>query len=163
MWSPDLEFVDEWTFPLLSESRTGVPDHMVDACFAVGSDLRWRRNGAYIDLDRLWWTLSLHESGAFQLGLDSSGPRPRVTSDTEGDRYLGICLYTVALHRDLTLAEATVEIADIVQAELTGYPPWVHWPSKDKRILFPKLVDGEAVWQDPRDGTLVARIGELTA
>ncbi|KQU28303.1 MULTISPECIES: hypothetical protein [unclassified Rhodococcus (in: high G+C Gram-positive bacteria)] len=63
MWGPDLEYVDEWTLPLLPDSGMGAPTQMVDACVAVGSDLHWRRSGAHLDLDRLRWTLSLHETG----------------------------------------------------------------------------------------------------
>ncbi len=161
MWFPDLEFVDEWTLPLLPESGLGAPTQMVDACFSVGSDLRWRRYGANLDIDRIQWTLSLHETGVVQLGVNSSGPRPGVKSNSEDDRMIDIERYTVALHVGLTLAEATVEIADIVQTELAGYFPWVEWPVEEKRLLLPTVVDGEAVWRDPRTGRSVARIGEL--
>lgn len=162
MWSPDLEFVDQWTLPLLPESGLGAPTQMVDACFAVGLDLRWRRQGAYLDLDRLRWTLSLHETGVVQLGVNSSGPRPRAKTDSEDDKTLGIELYTVALHVGQTLAEATVVIADIMQTELAGYPPWVEWPIEEKRLLLPTVVDEEAVWRDPRTDRSVAPIGLLT-
>ncbi|MBY6686577.1 hypothetical protein HQ305_13520 [Rhodococcus sp. BP-149] len=64
---------------------------------------------------------------------------------------------------DLSLAEATVVIADIVQTELAGYPPWVEWPVEEKRLLWPTVVDGEAVWRDPRTDRAVAPIGLLAA
>ena len=160
---PDLEFVDEWTLPVRPESGSGAPTQMVDACYAVGSDLRWRRYGAELDIDHLKWTLSLHETGTVQLGVNSRRPRRRVRGEADGVRALGIQRYTVSLHMDLTLAEATVVIADIVQTELAGYPPWVQWPIEEKRLLLPVVVEGEAVWRDPRTGRSVAPIGELTA
>ncbi|KQU07290.1 hypothetical protein ASG56_07115 [Rhodococcus sp. Leaf7] len=163
MWGHDLEYVDEWTLPLLPESGTGAPTQMVDACFAVGSDLHWRRSGAHLDLDRLRWTLSLHETGVVGLGVNSSGPRRRVKVTSVDERTVGISLYTVALHMDLSLAEATVVIADIVQTELAGYPPWVEWPVEEKRLLWPTVVDGEAVWRDPRTDREIAPIGLLAA
>lgn len=115
---PDLEFVDEWTLPVRPESGSGAPTQMVDACYAVGSDLRWRRYGADLDIDHLEWTLSLHETGTVQLGVNSRRPRRRIRSGADGVRELGIQRYTVSLHMDLTLAEATVVIADIAQTEL---------------------------------------------
>ncbi|WP_328810744.1 hypothetical protein [Rhodococcus sp. NBC_00294] len=163
MWGPDLEYVDEWTFPLLPDSGMGAPTQMVDACVAVGSDLHWRRSGAHLDLDRLRWTLSLHETGVVGLGVNSSGPRPRLKASNVDERTLGIARYTVDLHMDLSLAEATVVIADIVQTELAGYPPWVEWPVEEKRLLWPTVVDGEAVWRDPRTDRAVAPIGLLAA
>ncbi|MBY6365669.1 hypothetical protein [Rhodococcoides corynebacterioides] len=156
------EFVDEWTLPLLPESGLGAPTQMVDACFAVGSDLRWRRHGANLDIDRLQWTISVLETGDIHLGVHSDGPRPRarVRANSNDDRTVGVTV-GAGLHMDQSLADATVLVADIVQTKLAGYPPWIQWPIEEKRLLLPTIVDGEAMWRDPRTDRSVASIGLL--
>ncbi|WP_328812418.1 hypothetical protein [Rhodococcus sp. NBC_00297] len=163
MWFPVFEYVDEWTLPLLPENGGGAPTQIVDACFAVGLDLRWRRYGARLDLNRLQWTLSLLETGDVHLGVRLEGPDSDVDpSAGDDDRTLDFSVGGVGLHMDQTLPEAMVVVADIMQTELAGYPPWIQWPIEDKRLLLPTIIDGEAVWRDPRTNRSVAPIGQLT-
>ncbi|QCB51608.1 hypothetical protein E5720_18835 [Rhodococcus sp. PAMC28707] len=67
------------------------------------------------------------------------------------------------LHIDQLLEEATVVVADAVQTELAGYPPFVQWPIEEKRLLLPVARAGAAIWRDPRTDRSVAEIGLLKA
>lgn len=50
------------------------------------------------------------------------------------------------LHMNQAPAVSTVVIADINETELAGHPAWIRWPTEDKRLLVPMVVDGVALW-----------------
>ncbi|MDI9917748.1 hypothetical protein [Rhodococcus sp. IEGM 1379] len=151
------EYVDVWRVPLVPTSGDGAPTQIVDACSAVGSDLHCRRHGPDVYLENAVWTISLLETGDCHIGLEP-GPRPR--HKTAGVEPLKSFSFG-GLHIDQSLAEATVLIADTVQGELAGYPPFIQWPIEEKRLLMPLVRDGRAIWRDPRTDRQVAEIGLL--
>lgn len=150
MFWPIIEYVEEWELPLVPTSGHGAPTQIVDACGAVGRDLHHRRHGPAIDLGSALWTVSLMEDGWCHVGLDRSA------SSSVSFAFGGT-------HIDQSLEDATVRIADAVQTELAGHPPYVQWPIEERRLLLPSVRDGVAVWRDPRTDDKVCDIGLLAS
>lgn len=157
MFWPIHEYVEEWRLPLVPSSGEGAPVQIVDACGAVGRDLHDRRYGPDVDLTGALWTISLLEDGNIHVGFDTS---LRVTRSSSSDDALRSFSFG-GPHIDQALDAATVMIADAVQGELAGYPPYIQWPIEEKRLLLPVVRNGAAVWRDPRTHETVAEIGLL--
>lgn len=137
-----------WQFLVGDDPPSDLPAAWASATHAVTHDLGCRRHGQRIGFDNVMWKIAAHE-GFVWVGFALAG-------DADVGAYQRCNSYRL----ETTAAQATVWLADDVQYELTGYE-FVQWPSEGRRILAPRLIDGQATWVEPETDTVIGLIGAL--
>lgn len=141
-----------WRIASEGQPPEDLPSPWATAVAAVSHDLHFRRYGRELDVEFVVWELTANADGSIYIGMiiapEPDGLRP----------FSGGSGFTV----DASAAQATVWMAEKTQDELTGYE-FVQWPIASQRLLAPTLRNGEAVWMDTSNRTVVAPIGALTS
>lgn len=158
------EYVGIWNLsPISAEVVTSeglddmAPVNLVSGCRAVGRDLLCRREGRKLDLENYSWRVALLGSGYCHLSLHPGKrekPRDKKVSREFGGVGFG------GLHIDQEMYELLYLIAEGVQDNLAGYSA-VQWPINEQGILFPKVIEKQAMWVRSSTGEIFCPIGSL--
>lgn len=133
------------------------PENVVSGCRVVGRDLSCCRAGRNLDLENYTWRVALLGSGYCHLSILPGGrgkPRDKTISREFGGVGFG------GVHVTQEMYEMLYLIAEGVQDNLAGYSA-VQWPVNERGILFPKIIERQAVWVRSSTGEIFCPIGSL--
>ncbi|MBC2644330.1 MULTISPECIES: hypothetical protein [unclassified Rhodococcus (in: high G+C Gram-positive bacteria)] len=152
-----------WRFPVFEEPPVpGAPSAWAEAVVAVARDLRCCHRRGAVGWDEVCWELAIHPQGVFLAwdpappGIDRPGGEP---DETGASRWV----LGRGLAPRLPAVEATMWVADTVQATLLRQLR-MPWPCRDEATVWvPRIRDSHPCWVDPATGRTVAAVGDLAA
>ncbi|MBC2644464.1 hypothetical protein H5400_37520 [Rhodococcus wratislaviensis] len=156
-----------WRFPVFEEARAvpGAPPGWAAALVAVSRDLRCCHRGGPVRWDGACWELAVHPDGVV-LAWNPAPPgisRPGKEPDAGAHDKIGAgrCVLGRGLASSLPAGEATIWVANTVQAALL-WQLRVQWPCRDDAAVWvPRIRHGHPSWVDPSDERAVTTIGDL--